>query len=149
MNLIAFDLGLKWGWAYGNAECAIFGHDRLGKENRELNLGAQLSKLICELPEFPDAILYEHAFHQPGYALDAWYPLVGILREVAQANELPIIKVAVGTIKKHTTGNGNCGKDAMIAAMRDKGYDVITDDEADALALLLYAIDTELVEVDK
>jgi hypothetical protein len=35
----------------------------------------------------------------------------------------------------------------MVAAMRDKGYDVVTDDEADALALLLYAIDTGLVEV--
>jgi hypothetical protein len=33
--------------------------------------------------------------------------------------------------------------------MKSKGYDVTTDDEADALALLLYAIDTELVEVDK
>jgi Holliday junction resolvasome RuvABC endonuclease subunit len=147
MNLLAFDLGLKWGWAYGNAECAIFGNDRLGKEQREITLGVQLSKLICELPEFPDAILYEHAFHQPGYALDAWYPLVGILREVAQANELPIIKVSAKTIKKHTTGNGNCGKDAMIAAMKGKGYDVTIDDEADALALLLYAIDTNLLEV--
>ena len=146
MNLLAFDLGLKWAWAYGNKDSVIFSSETLGKENRELTLGAQLSKLICELPDFPDAILYEHAFHQQGYALDVWYPLVGILREVAQANELPIIRVSAKTIKKHTTGNGNAGKDAMISAMKSKGYNVKTDDEADALALLLYVIDNNIVE---
>ena len=48
--------------------------------------------------------------------------------------------VPVGTIKKHATGKGNAGKEAVIAAMRAKGYPVNDDNEADALALLHWAI---------
>ena len=49
----------------------------------------------------------------------------------------------VGTIKKHATGRGNAGKDEVIAAMRAKGHPVTDDNEADALALLHWAIDTQ------
>jgi Holliday junction resolvasome RuvABC endonuclease subunit len=51
--------------------------------------------------------------------------------------------VPVGTIKRFATGKGNAGKDAVIAAMRDRGFAPADDNEADALALLLWAIDTD------
>ena len=38
---------------------------------------------------------------------------------------------------------GNAGKDEVIAAMRAKGHPVTDDNEADALALLHWAIDTQ------
>ena len=45
------------------------------------------------------------------------------------------------TIKKHATGKGNAGKDAVIAAMRAAGFKPSDDNEADALALLAWALD--------
>ena len=46
----------------------------------------------------------------------------------------------MGTIKKHATGKGNAGKGDMIAAAILRGHDPEDDNEADALALLDWAI---------
>ena len=43
------------------------------------------------------------------------------------------------TIKKNATGKGNAGKDAVMAAMRGRGFTPADDNEADALALLDWA----------
>jgi Holliday junction resolvasome RuvABC endonuclease subunit len=53
---------------------------------------------------------------------------------------IPYQGVPVGTIKKHATGRGNANKAAMVAAMWAKGYPVTDDNEADALALLHWAL---------
>ncbi|MFP5382262.1 MAG: hypothetical protein ACLGG4_08355, partial [Gammaproteobacteria bacterium] len=53
---------------------------------------------------------------------------------------VPYQGVPVGTIKKHVTGKGNASKDEMMAAMRARGYLPTDDNEADALALLHWAI---------
>ena len=47
----------------------------------------------------------------------------------------------MGTIKKHATGKGNAGKAEIIAAMRALGHPVTDDNEADALAILHWALD--------
>jgi len=44
------------------------------------------------------------------------------------------------TIKKHATGKGNAGKQEMVAAMQALGFRPEDDNEADALALLDWAI---------
>jgi len=62
--------------------------------------------------------------------LTAWAELRGV----------PYEGVPVGTIKRHATGKGNADKDAMIAAAR--GFSPADDNEADAIALLLWAIAT-------
>jgi hypothetical protein len=49
----------------------------------------------------------------------------------------------VGTIKRHATDKGNAGKDATIVAERARGFKPVDDNEADALAPLLWAIKTE------
>ena len=51
--------------------------------------------------------------------------------------------VPVGTIKRHATGKGNAGKAEIIAAMQAKGYPVTDDNEADALALLHWALEQQ------
>lgn len=48
--------------------------------------------------------------------------------------------IPVGTIKKHATGKGNASKDEMIEAMKARGHSPADDNEADALALLHYAL---------
>ena len=51
--------------------------------------------------------------------------------------------VPVGTIKRHITGKGNADKAAVIAAVRARGFNPVDDNEADALAILLWATETQ------
>ena len=50
--------------------------------------------------------------------------------------------VPVGTIKRYATGKGNADKQAVIAAVRARGFEPADDNEADAIAILLWAIET-------
>jgi Holliday junction resolvasome RuvABC endonuclease subunit len=65
--------------------------------------------------------------------LTAWAELRGV----------PYEGVPVGTIKRHATGKGNASKQTMIDAARARGFDPADDNEADAIALLLWAIETK------
>ena len=56
---------------------------------------------------------------------------------------IPYEGVPVGTIKRFATGKGNADKAAMIAAIRARGFSPVDDNEADAIALLLWATETE------
>ena len=49
----------------------------------------------------------------------------------------------VGTIKRFIAGKGNADKTAVIAAVRARGFDPTDDNEADAIAILLWAIETQ------
>jgi Holliday junction resolvasome RuvABC endonuclease subunit len=48
-----------------------------------------------------------------------------------------------GCHKRHVTGKGNADKAAVIAAVRSRGFDPADDNEADALAILPWAIETQ------
>ena len=50
--------------------------------------------------------------------------------------------VPVGTIKRFITGRGNADKAAVIDAIRARGYSPADDNEADAIAILLWALET-------
>ena len=56
-------------------------------------------------------------------------------------HQIPYEAVPVGTIKRHATGKGNASKAAMIDAMHARGFDPADDNEADALALLGWALE--------
>jgi hypothetical protein len=58
----------------------------------------------------------------------------------AEANRIPYHGVPVGTIKRHATGKGNADKAAVIEAVRKLGFNPADDNEADALALLHWAL---------
>ena len=49
----------------------------------------------------------------------------------------------MGAIKRHVTGKGNANKDAVIAAVTDRGFAPADDNEADAIAILLWATETQ------
>ncbi len=51
--------------------------------------------------------------------------------------------VPVGTIKRHVTGKGNADKAAVMAAVRARGFVPADDNEADAIATLLWAIEAQ------
>ena len=60
-----------------------------------------------------------------------------------EQHEVPYQGVPVGTIKRHVTGKGNADKAAVIAAIRARGFNPADDNEADALAILLWATETQ------
>jgi Holliday junction resolvasome RuvABC endonuclease subunit len=51
--------------------------------------------------------------------------------------------VPVGTIKRFIAGKGNADKAAVMAAIHARGFNPADDNEADALAILLWAIETD------
>ena len=48
-----------------------------------------------------------------------------------------------GTQYGDATGKGNADKQAMIAAVRERGFEPADDNEADAIAILLWALETK------
>ena len=58
-----------------------------------------------------------------------------------EEHDVPYAGVPVGTIKRYATGKGSANKAAMMEAMRARGYLPADDNEADAIALLLWATD--------
>jgi crossover junction endodeoxyribonuclease RuvC len=56
----------------------------------------------------------------------------------------PYFGVPVATIKRHATGKGNAPKEDVIRAVRAQGFLPKDDNEADALALLAWAIANEI-----
>jgi hypothetical protein len=50
--------------------------------------------------------------------------------------------VPVGTIKRFITGKGNADKLAVVAAVRARGFAPADDNEADAIAILLWSVET-------
>jgi Holliday junction resolvasome RuvABC endonuclease subunit len=66
--------------------------------------------------------------------------LLATLTAWCERHQIPYQGVPVGTIKRHATGKGNAGKAEVIAAMKALGHPVTDDNEADALALLHWAL---------
>jgi hypothetical protein len=71
------------------------------------------------------------ASHVHGGLLTAWCEERAIAHQGAP----------VGTIKRHITGKGNVNKAGVIEAIRARGYSPTDDNEADAIAILLWAGD--------
>jgi Holliday junction resolvasome RuvABC endonuclease subunit len=149
MTILALDLATKTGWAcratpvnapilYGtwNFKGSRYegGGMRFLRFQSKLDEVHQLSRL--------HRIVYEEVRRHIGTdAAHIYGGLMGILTSWCELNNIPYEGVPVGTIKKHATGRGNSNKEAMIAAMRAKGFAPTDDNDADALALLLCVIE--------
>ena len=88
-----------------------------------------------------DAVYFEEVRRHGGVdAAHAYGGFMAHLTAWCEHHQIPYQGVPVGTIKKHATGKGNANKDAMIAAAMALGFDPQDDNEADALALLNFAM---------
>ena len=86
-------------------------------------------------------VLFEEVRRHLGTAAaHAYGGFLAHLTAWAEAGKIAYEGVPVGTIKRHATGKGNAGKDEVIAAMRARGFAPADDNEADALALLDWAM---------
>lgn len=79
--------------------------------------------------------------------VDAAHAYGGFLAHLTawcESQAIPYQGVPVGTIKKHATGKGNASKADMIQAAQALGHQPQDDNEADAIALLDWAVKNTL-----
>ena len=148
-TILSLDLGTTTGWALRDhtglitSGTASFRPGRFdGGGMRYLRFSNWLTE-IDRLSGPVEAIWFEEVRRHAGTdAAHVYGGLMATLTAWAELRGVPYQGVPVGTIKRHATGKGNAPKEAMIAAARGRGFSPADDNEADAIALLLWAIAT-------
>ena len=150
--VLAIDLGTTTGWALRSKDGQIahgfasFKPQRFeGGGMRYLRFKRWLTEIKALATDI-HAVYFEEVRRHAGVdAAHVYGGLMATLTTWCEHHNIAYQGVPVGTIKKHATGKGNAGKGEVIAAMRLLGHPVTDDNEADALALLHWAIDTQEV----
>lgn len=151
-RILALDLGTTTGWALRLVDGTITSGSESFRPQRFEGGGMRYLRFrhwLTEVKQTADAIhavYFEEVRRHAG--VDAAHAYGGFLAHLTawcEHHQIPYQGVPVGTIKKHATGKGNAGKDAMIAAAQAQGFDPADDNEADALAILQWAIATQEV----
>ena len=146
MTILALDLGTKTGFALFSPPNAVLSGVWELKPTRHESEGQRYVKLSNKLKEIHKAsplteVVFEAVERHAGtVAAHVYGGLAGIMKAFCLENKIAYRGVSVGTIKKSWTGKGNADKAMMIKVAREKGYAVIDDNEADALALLDYVV---------
>ena len=152
-TILALDPGTITGWALRGSD----GHITSGSESfrpqrfegggmRFLRFKRWLTELKA-VADGIDALHFEEVRrHVSTDAAHAYGGFLATLTAWCEHHQIPHQGVPVGTIKKHATGKGNAGKDDVIAAARARGHQPVDDNEADALALLHWAIEQHALE---
>lgn len=145
--ILALDTALKTGYAYGAGGDITFGtYDLSDFPSDNAVRGRMFRRFLVELLNElePQDICIETPVHfraGPNSGQQSGILLYGLAWEVHRAAELrniPRHEVYPGTIKKFATGNGHAKKPEVIEAIINKGYAVEDDNQADAVAMLLY-----------
>jgi hypothetical protein len=148
-TILALDLGTSTGWALRAPDGLITSGTVSFRPSRYDGGGMRYLRFTNWLTELDQlsgpiaAIWFEEVRRHLGTdSAHVYGGLMATLTAWAELRGVPYQGVPVGTIKQHATGKGNAGKDAVIAAMRSRGFRPTDDNEADALAILLWALDT-------
>lgn len=151
-TILALDLGTTTGWALRGSD----GHITSGSESfrpqrfegggmRYLRFRRWISEIQESVSEIQFLYFEEVRRHVGVDAAHAYGGFLATLTAWCEHHQIPYQGVPVGTIKKHATGKGNASKDEMVASIRSRGHQPADDNEADALALLHWAIETQEV----
>ena len=150
-TILALDLGSKTGWALKQADGTITSGVVAFKPGRFEGGGMtflRFKKWLDEVLAFAgpiQSIAFEEVRRHLGTtAAHVYGGFLAHLSAWAEDRGIPYQGIPVGTIKKHATGKGNAGKQAVIEAMRKRGHKPVDDNESDALALLHLVLDQEV-----
>ena len=149
-TLLALDLGTTTGWALRQSDGSLTSGTECfrpqcfeGGGMRFLRFKRWLNEVRSACHSI-NAVYFEEVRRHAGVdAAHAYGGFMGHLTAWCEHHDIPYQGVPVGTIKKHATGKGNADKTAMIAAAQARGHTPNDDNEADALALLHWAIAME------
>ena len=148
--LLALDLGTTTGFALRSCDGSIssgtvsFRPSRYdGGGMRYLRFRSWLEQLAADVGPI-GAIHHEEIRRHAGTdAAHVYGGLLATLTAWCELRRIPYQGVPVGTIKRHIAGKGNADKAAVIAAVRARGHDPADDNEADAIAILFWALETK------
>ncbi len=148
--ILALDLGTTTGWALRGRDDTISSSSEDFKPQRFEGGGMRYLRFKRWLTEIKqscdgiDAVFFEEVRRHAGVdAAHAYGGFMAHLTAWCEHHKIPYQGVPVGTIKKHATGKGNASKEQMVAAARQRGHVPADDNEADALAILHWAIETQ------
>lgn len=149
LTILALDLGTTTGWAVRGADGLITSGRENFKPRRFEGGGMRYLRFTNWLDEINrlcgpiGTIWFEEVRRHAGTdAAHIYGGLMGALTAWAELRSIPYAGVPVGTIKRHATGKGNANKEAMIAAAKARGFSPADDNEADAIAILHWAIES-------
>jgi len=147
--ILSLDLGTTMGWALCLGDGAIhsgaisFRPSRYdGGGMRYLRFRSWLDGLTVDARGIAAVYFEEVRRHIGTDAAHLYGGFLATLSTWCEQRGVAYEGVPVGTIKRHVTGKGNADKAAVLAAVRQRGFAPVDDNEADALAILLWAIDT-------
>jgi Holliday junction resolvasome RuvABC endonuclease subunit len=153
MNILALDLGTSTGWAVIGRDGKLHGSTATFHPT-----GAHGAQRWLRFRQFLtdtrntfgsiEVCYYEKVMNHNGVAAAHIYGAFEALLEIwAEVNNVRLVGVGVGTIKKHWTGKGNAKKEDMIAEAKRRGLEPVDDNHADAMAILIFAMQAELETV--
>lgn len=147
--ILALDLGSSTGWALRAGDERIqsgtvsFRPSRYdGGGMRYLRFRGWLERLAADVGELRAVHFEEVRRHLSTDSAHVYGGLLATLTAWCETNSIPYQGVPVGTIKRFIAGKGNADKGAVIAAVKSRGFHPADDNEADAIAILLWAIET-------
>lgn len=147
-TILALDLGTSMGWAMSSPKNGIVSGTMSFRPGRYEGGGMRYLRFRLWLNEIHartvsiDAIYFEEVRRHSG--TDAAHIYGGFLAHLSSWCEAEMVAyqgVPVGTIKRFIAGKGNADKQAVIAAVHARGFTPADDNEADALAILLWALE--------
>lgn len=148
-TILALDLGTTTGWALRGHDGLITSGAASFRPGRYDGGGMRYLRFTNWLTELDRlcgpiaAIWFEEVRRHAGTDASHIYGgLMATMTSWAELRGIPYEGVPVGSIKRHATGKGNAPKQAMIAAAHARGYSPADDNEADAIAILHWAIET-------
>ncbi|MDP3264209.1 MAG: hypothetical protein Q8M59_14740 [Tabrizicola sp.] len=146
--VLALDLGTTTGWALRGHDGLITSGTASFRPGRFDGGGMRYLRFTNWLTEIGRlsgpiaAIWFEEVRRHAGTDASHIYGgLMATLTAWAELRGVPYEGVPVGTWKRCVCGKGNASKDEVVAAMIARGFVPATSDEADALAILLWAIE--------
>ncbi|PPD34059.1 MAG: hypothetical protein CTY19_06025 [Methylomonas sp.] len=150
--ILAIDLGIQTGWALSANDKHITSGSEGFKPQRFEGGGMRYLRFkrwlteIKQSVESIDVVYFEEVRRHVGVdAAHAYGGFLATLTAWCEHHQIPYQGVPVGTIKKHATGKGNASKAEMIDSTIKRGFNPADDNEADALALLHWALETQEV----
>ncbi|KDD44817.1 hypothetical protein L532_2313 [Bordetella bronchiseptica OSU095] len=149
VNILALDLGTKLGWAVRGRDGRISHGTEVFTPRASWSPGQRWLRARSFLVEVitqrqVHAIAYEDVKRHTGTdAAHAYGAFLCIVEMLAGSHRLRLLPVGVSTIKKHWTGKGNADKAAMLTQAKARGFRPETDNDADALAILSWAVAQE------
>ncbi|WP_425384308.1 Holliday junction resolvase [Wolbachia endosymbiont (group B) of Eupithecia inturbata] len=146
MSILTLDLGKQTGWSIlhngviQSGSESFHGSRFSGGGMHFLNFRKWLNQMKEKFPSIETVYFEEVRRHLGTDAAHCYGGFLAHLFAWCEENHIPYQSVPVKTIKRFITGKGNASKSEVIEAVKEKGFLSKDDNEADALALMFYAM---------